>query len=146
MGGDGLRDARRLMAGFDLAADLEAERERHREDIRSLLLALLAVADSLEQSLPGGGDRTPAAWGRVVALLAGQLGDVLAARGVAPVEVALGEEPQCGRDEVVLLRISTDAQKKRIVEELQRGYTWDGEVLRKSRVIVGAGVAQGREE
>src|ERR1700724_310129 len=103
MDGEGLRDARRLMAGFDLAADLESERERHREALRSLLLALLGVADSLEQSLPGGEDRAPADWRRAVALIGEQLSAVLVEHGVSPVGVALGEEPRSGLDEVVLL-------------------------------------------
>lgn len=115
-----------------------------RRDKRAVFLKLLELADNLE--------RAEAAWQRTLsgcrcpgldpqALVGGvnmisrQLANLLAAEGVRPIE-ARGCAFDPGRHECVATWENPEVAGETVTDEVRRGYTFDGEVLRAAQVRV----------
>ena len=114
-----------------------SERQRDasiRRGKRDMLLKLLEIRDNLERAL-----RTPVA--SVSDVLAGveiivrQLDSLMATEGVVPVE-AVGKPFDPAVHEAVASWESPDVKVDTVTDEIQRGYTYQGEVLRVARVRV----------
>lgn len=119
-------DLTTLLGAFDSARAHIDERGR----MRSFLLDILTVLDSLDRLCPPGTlADTP------VALVRVELEDVLARQGVKAVPV-LGSafDPNC--QEAAGRRYVPGARAGTVVEEWRRGYSWDGELLRTPLVVV----------
>jgi len=137
-------------------ADLENYRRRVQRDLHSmvrrgkkeLVLRLLDVVDSLERAAAwengsgtpdgarqagAGGAGDAARQGMV--LIHRQLLKVLADEGVAPME-AVGRPFDPALHEAVATAATDEVPAGTVTAELQKGYTYEGEVLRPARVLV----------
>ena len=126
----------RLTAEFD---NYRKRTERERRELveqaaGDLLGDLLPVVDDLERALAadaGDGD----AYRRGVEIIHRQLLDVMARRGVAPIEAA-GADFDPTLHQAVAHEPSDGHRDGEVVEELRRGYTLRGRLLRASMVKV----------
>lgn len=109
---------------------------------KDILLKLLDMADNLE--------RAAGAWRKALAgctgvdadglvggveMIGRQLQSILAAEGVAPIE-SIGRPFDPALYECVATWDSPDVKIETVTDEIKRGYTIDGEVLRASQVRV----------
>lgn len=129
------------------AADLENYKKqaaRQREDAvqrarQSLLAVILAVVDTLERALEHAGS-DGAAILEGIRMAHRQVVDLLANMGVRPME-ARGQpfDPRYHEAVDVVSPEEWGVDPGTVVEEVQRGYLLDGEVLRPARVRVAKG-------
>ncbi len=129
-------------------ADLENYRRRMERDIgatirrgkRDLLTRLLDVLDALDRATAweaglGASGAADAAGTAGAVLIQRLLLRVLADEGVAPIE-CLGQSFDPAVHEAVDVRTDAAAQGPTITDELQKGYTYEDEVIRPARVRV----------
>ena len=133
--------AERLLGRFDFASQLAANEEDHRRRLRALLLSFIEVMDSFDRLFSGLDEHEEVPAGKAqqclksCRLIRRQLDHALSGAGVsATSSLMLPAEP--GRHEIVGVKAVPGAEEGVIVEEVFRGYTWDGETLRKPQVIV----------
>jgi molecular chaperone GrpE (heat shock protein) len=142
---DAFDQTERLLGRFDFAAQLAVQEEQHQAQLRILLLAFVEVMDSFDRFFASTGepaDVTPAqahSWLNTFRLMGRQLENTLRDAGVIPI-TCLGQEAQPGQHEIVGVQEVPGVEKDTIVQEVFRGYAWNGEILRKPRVIVAQGI------
>jgi molecular chaperone GrpE len=129
--------ADRLLKRFDFASELADIERRYESRMRAVLLSFVEVMDSFDRFLAGGGarDTAPGPASSTVGLIAKQLDRALQEAGVARMACS-GKVVEPGRHEVDGTQKVPHAEPDTIVEEIVKGYEWDGRVLRKARVIV----------
>jgi molecular chaperone GrpE len=113
------------------------ERERAaaaRSGKRELLLSLLEVVDGFDRALEHAAKASPPVSEGLQALHRNFLG-VLEKHGITPI-AALGQTFNPELHDAIGLVPSNEHKSGVVVEELQRGYRWDGDVLRPARVRV----------
>ena len=126
----------RTTAEFD---NYRKRTDRERRDLAEyaatdLLTDLLPVVDDLERALAA--DTTDAeVYRRGVEIIRKQLLDLLERRGVAPIE-ALGADFDPNLHQAVTQEASDTHRDGEVIEELRRGYTMRGRLLRASMVKV----------
>ena len=124
--------ADRLLDALDFA-DAAEQRERENEaHLRTLLLALLGVADSFDRLLVGDDSTTALGTTR---LIARQLDDALAGVGVVSI-ACLGTVVDPDRHEILETRPREGVDDDVIIEVVTRGWEWDGRLLRRPMVVV----------
>jgi molecular chaperone GrpE len=131
-------------------ADLENYRRRVERDLgamvrrgkQDLLLRLLGVLDSLERAAawddPGAGPTPPgdpAATREGFGRIQRQFLKALADEGITPL-AGLGQPFDPAFHEAVDVRTDATLEVPVVTAELQKGYLWEGEVLRPARVQV----------
>ena len=131
-------DLKRVQADFvNFKKRAEAERLRYTQFGReSAVMALLPLIDNIERAL----GHTPKElvdneWANGVKTVAKQANDVLRALGVEKIE-SVGQEFDPDLHEAVHME-DGQGKKEVVVQELQPGYTMDGEVIRHAMVKVG---------
>ena len=132
----------KLLAAFDFAAVMAEQEQAHEAQMRTLLLALLDVLDSFDRFLaPFEGQAAAAGdWPQTSRLIRKQLQAVLQQAGVEPLAcLAQLADPQW--HEIVAVRPVATGAADLIVEEVRRGYTWRGRLLRRPQVVVAAPAA-----
>jgi len=125
------------------AADLENYKKqaaRQREDAvqwtrTQLLAVILTVVDNLERALVHGGTAEPEAILEGIRMTHRQVMERLKNMGVQPIE-ARGKAFDPRFHEAVDVALHQEVPPDTVVEELQRGYLLNGEVLRPARVRV----------
>lgn len=123
-------------------ADLDNFRKRTERDIammvrmgkRDLFLRLLEVADNFGRALAAPATDVEALRSGLD-MLSRQLDAVLDAEGVKPIP-AVGEKFNPALHEAVATWVSQDVKDDTVTDEIQRGYTYQGDVLRVARVRV----------
>jgi molecular chaperone GrpE len=138
----------RLAADFD---NFRKRARRERDEMREyateqLLRDLLPVVDNFDRAIAHAPSNDPVAQG--VKMVAKQLLDVLASRGVATYD-SLGKTFDPERHEALSQAPAGDAQPGSVLEEIERGYTLHGRLLRPAKVVVAAapaGSAEGEAE
>jgi molecular chaperone GrpE len=142
-GGDLSARSMKVLQAFDFAAEL-AEKERvHEVGVRKLLLMLLDVMDSFDRALAAPpGDGIGEDWPARARLIARQLDRALAEAEVMPI-ACLGEAVDPDRHEIVEVKEVGDVAEDAVVEEIRRGWTWKGHMLRRPQVAVGRKTKQG---
>jgi len=125
-------------------ADFDNFRKRQREEVtrrisvarEDLLLKLLPIVDNFGRALQSAEQQhSYESMVEGVSLTLRQILDLLSQEGVQPVE-AVGQEFNPELHEAVM-RVETDEYPEgTVIEELERGYTLDGRILRPSRVSV----------
>lgn len=126
----------RLLAEFDNFRKRSARewREQQARAGAEILREMLEMADNLERAQKAPGEDV-AALRKGVELIAQQMHVKLKRFGVDPIDVR-GKEFDPLQHEAVMM-VDTDAvQSQHVVDEVQRGYTLNGEVLRPARVTV----------
>ena len=118
------------------------ERERahlNQAAATDLIQELLPLVDDLERALAAdASDDTARAYRAGVELIHRQLLDVLAKRGVAPIDTA-GQDFDPHVHQAVAHEVSADNHEGQIIDELRRGYTMHGRLLRAAMVRVAKG-------
>jgi molecular chaperone GrpE len=141
---DAFEQAERLLGHFDFAVQHARQEEAHRLQLRTMLLEFVEVMDAFDRFLAtteASEHITPEQtrrWLSTVRLIGRQFDQALRRAGVTPC-ACLGQEAQPGRHEIVAVREVPEVAADTIVEEMFRGYEWQGEILRKPRVIVARG-------
>jgi molecular chaperone GrpE len=134
---DELRDRHlRLAAEYDNYRKRTAKewKEHQARSIAEVLREVLELADNLQRALDAPQDDA-AGLRRGVELIAQQLQAKLRRFGVEPMEVR-GREFDPTQHEAVLAVDSDSLPSHSVVDEVQRGYLLNGEVLRPARVTV----------
>jgi molecular chaperone GrpE (heat shock protein) len=135
MSGDPLAErSAKLLAALDFSAEAAAREARHRQELAALLRSFLDVADSFDRLLAGGEAAVPRP---TVELLARQLTRCLEGAGVAGIP-CLGEAVDPRVHEIAGTRPDEETEPDIIVEVVSGGYLWNGELLRRPRVVVAA--------
>lgn len=133
-------DVRRLLAEAAEARAALAERDtKDRREAERHLEALLEVADALDRIVAnaertGRGDR---GWAGNVRTVRRMLGNVLAERGVTPVETA-GRPFDPAWHTAVETAPAEPSEDGVILSEVRGGFRWGDRVLRRAEVVVGS--------
>lgn len=134
----------RLLGRFDFTVQLATKEREHRQHLRRLLLSFVEVMDSFDRFLAGLGESeeaTPEAarqWLKTFRLIGRQFEQALRDAGVSSIS-CLGQKAEPGRHEIIGVVEAPGVGEDTIVQEVFRGYKWDGEILRKPRVKVARG-------
>jgi molecular chaperone GrpE len=132
----------RALADFDNYRK-RVERERgaaERSGKRAIILALLEVMDDFDRALKHV-DQSPDAVVEGLRAIHKRLADSLKAQGVTPIE-SIGRQFDPIRHEAVsaveagVSKSGIALEPGAVLDEMRRGYLWDGEVLRPARVHV----------
>jgi molecular chaperone GrpE len=130
--------ADRILAGLDFARAASAAEAARRQELERLLGGFLEVVDSLEALehwSAGAGDDLRWTLSGTIQRIRRQALEVLEQAGVEPLDCA-GKPLDLSHSEVVEVRIGTGAAEDTVVEEVLRGYTWRGRLLRRPRVVI----------
>lgn len=133
------REHERLLRALADFENYRRRTERERENAaqrgkRTLILRMLEVLDGFDRAF-GHLEKAPSPIVEGVQALHRQLLGVLEAEGVKPMK-SLGEMFDPRFHEAIGVAATDKAPAGMVVEELQRGYHWAGEVLRPARVRV----------
>lgn len=124
----------------ELKRDLNTTEERARKEKAQLLLDLLEVFDSFERVFANiaprldGAEKQARIWVGNFRAVRRLLDNLLKANGVAAIESPDGIAVP-GLHTIVETREQADMEDGTILEEMQRGYFWQGNVLRKALVV-----------
>ena len=126
----------RALADFDnyrkrVESDATSAAQRAKRD---LVLSLLELVDSFDRALQHVNDESSAIAEGVKAIYR-RLQHVLEREGVTPIQ-SLGQKFDPRLHEAIDSVHSDEYEPGTIIEELQRGYRWGGELLRPARVRV----------
>ncbi len=125
-------------------ADFANYRRRREEDYKQacqfaakdLIVELLPVIDNFERALEAADqNHSYESLAEGVKLILRQLNEIMEKEGVSPIE-ASGQQFDPMLHEAVMRVETTDYPENTIVEELQKGYSQHGQVIRPSRVRV----------
>jgi molecular chaperone GrpE len=135
-----LADLRRVAADFDnfrkrVARDAE---EQSRRAIEGVVSELLPVLDNLERALDASEHHEEAKVAEGVSLVRQQLADLLARRGLEPIEAEPGDafDPHVHE---ALSNQPSEHPEGTIAAVWQRGYRLGARVVRAARVVVSSG-------
>jgi len=128
----------RALADFDNFRRRVSRERDHigKEALREFLHSLLDVVDDLERLLEFAGDETSPVIDAVRAVYR-KLLDLFAKEGVRPME-SVGRPFDPALHEVVATAAAGEKNLGTIVQEVRRGYLWNGELLRTAQVVVAA--------
>ncbi|AZM56189.1 nucleotide exchange factor GrpE [Streptomyces sp. WAC 01529] len=132
---------------YEHARDLAARDAAHQALTERLLLRCADVLDSFDRLLADGAASDVEAYRRSLALIAGQLEAALTEEGLEPLG-RVGERAEPATHQVTEVRAAPPGSADdEVLEILQRGYRYRGQVLRAARVVVAAdgGTEQGTE-
>jgi len=124
---------------YEHARALAARDAAHQALTERLLLRCADVLDSFDRLLADGAAGDVVTYRRSVALIAGQLETALAEEGLEQVGRP-GERAEPATHHVTEARAAPPgADAGEVLETVQRGYRYRGQVLRAARVVVAAG-------
>lgn len=122
-----------------LKNQMESERYKADKWKRELLLEILEVMDSMERiQLQVGQQSREVALDNCVSYVqvtAGQLSQVLTRREIVPFDT-LSKLADPELTEIMDRREQEGCQEGVVIEQVERGYTWEGKRLRRSKVVV----------
>ncbi len=126
----------RALADFDnYRKRVERERESAaRAGKRAIVLSLLGVMDDFDRALEHAGNSPNTVVAGLQAIY-NRLADVIGAQGVTPIET-LGQSFDPALHEAVSAIETDEAETGVVLDEVSRGYLWNGELLRPARVRV----------
>lgn len=125
------------------AAEMENLRKRTEKDRAQwmqsanadLLKAILPIGDDLERSLQPSAESDPEAFRSGVEMIAQKLSALLKSRGVTPME-AQGQPFDVGQHDALLHAEREGVPPGIVLEEYEKGYWLNGQVLRHAKVVV----------
>jgi molecular chaperone GrpE len=100
-----------------------------------LIKRLLEVVDNLERALASSRTEDFEGFKKGVQLIYEHLKELLTKEGLCPIE-CLGEAFDPNYHEAVMAIDKEGEEPEKVVEEIQKGYTLDGRVIRPSKVVV----------
>jgi len=125
------------------AADFENYRKRRdresgqlvEEELSRFIRGLLPVIDDFERSLKTSLQDNPESFRRGIELIVQKLQGILENAGVVPMQ-CIGEPFDVHQHDAMALIEKPDFPKGVVVDEHEKGYLWNGKVLRHAKVIV----------
>ena len=129
-----------------LSAEFDNYRKRTMREKAELILnggekaftAILPVLDDLERALGSMGQATDVqAFGQGVELIYNKFLSILAQNGVKPIDTVDQPLDTDYHEAIAMIPAPTEAQRGRIIDCVQRGYTINNKVLRHAKVVVG---------
>ena len=128
----------RTQANFE---NYRKQTEKRLEEFRefatkNLILQILPVLDNFERAL-NSKEVNPADFIHGIELIYSQLFSILEEQGIKPIAIENGKFDPYHHEP--LLKVESDLPEGTIIEELQKGYTLHGIVLRPAKVKVSAG-------
>jgi len=126
----------RALADFDnYRKRVERERESAaRAGKRSIVLSLLGVMDDFDRAIEHAGD-SPGTVAAGLRAIHHRLADVIGAQGVTPIET-VGQPFDPALHEAISAVETNEVEPGVVLDEVSRGYLWNGELLRPARVRV----------
>ena len=110
--------------------------ERTRCATEDLILRLLEVIDNMERAFDAAeGTKDWEGLKKGLELTYGHLKDILAKEGLCPIK-CIGERFDPNLHEAVRAMEKEGAESENVIEEVQKGYTLGGKVIRPSKVVV----------
>ena len=101
-----------------------------------LIKRLLEVVDNIELALDAAGETTDLdGFKQGVELIYKRMSEILSREGLCPI-TCLGEDFDPNYHEAVMAIDAEGTEPEKVVEEMQKGYTLDGRVIRPSKVVV----------
>lgn len=127
----------KLLEAFDFASTMAEKEKGHEAQTRALLLSFLEVADSFDRcfAAPESRPEHERQSLKTFELIRKQLDVALSRAGVTPI-ICLGRTADPALHEIVEVRYTGGVEEEVIVEEIRRGYEWNGEVLRPPQVVI----------
>lgn len=130
----------RLLAEFDNYKKRSAREwvEKNKEAGKEVIMPLLAVLDDFERAM-----RTMKTSDNIESIREGselifnKLKKTLAQKGLEPME-SIGQpfDPEC-HDAITEIPAQMDADKGKVMDEIERGYLLNGKIIRHAKVVVG---------
>lgn len=148
---DVLDATERLLGRFDFAAQLATLEREHRDQTQALLLSFIEVQDSLDRLFGNLEEEIESVSAKELArlktlrLIGQQLEMALQKAGVTPI-ICLNRQCDPEKHVIVDVKQVPGVAEDTIVQEVFRGYEWNGEVLRLPHVIVAVGISQRLKE
>ena len=101
-----------------------------------LIKRLLEVIDNIERALTAASETHDLeGFKKGIELIYQHITDILSKEGLCPIE-CMGKDFDPNYHEAVMAVEKGDAEPEKVVEEVQKGYTLDGRVIRPSKVVV----------
>jgi molecular chaperone GrpE len=101
-----------------------------------LIKRLLEVIDNIERALTAASETHDLeGFKKGIELIYQHITDILSKEGLCPIE-CMGKDFDPNYHEAVMAVEKGDAESEKVVEEVQKGYTLDGRVIRPSKVVV----------
>ncbi|MEV8017077.1 nucleotide exchange factor GrpE [Streptomyces sp. NPDC086554] len=120
---------------YENSLAIAARDAAHRALTEQLLLVLADTLDSFDRLLAGAAAADPESYRRSLELMARQVETVMAGQGVEPVG-RIGERAEPATHHVAEVRAAPGAADDEVLEIVQRGYRYRGQLLRAARVVV----------
>jgi molecular chaperone GrpE len=126
----------------DLTIELEKTKKKSVSEHRKVLISILDVADALESIISTLHQRVLDGENSLKKIVNNfrsvriKLEQVLTTAGVHPIETP-DNRANPGTHTILEARIRPDLDDYTIIEEVQKGYVWNGQILREAIVIVG---------
>jgi molecular chaperone GrpE len=126
----------------NLEAELERTQKKSASEHRKVLLGMLETVDALDSIIAVLQQRVADGETHLKKIVNNfrsvrlKIGQVLTGAGVHPMETP-DDRANPGTHKILEARIRPDLEDYTILEEIQKGYMWNGQVLRESIVIVG---------
>lgn len=135
-----IEDMDKLLQALDFGAELKAREEASRQQIIELLRSFLEVMDSFHRleavaNAEKLAEKRAKNWLKSYRKIGRQFEQVLRSAGVVSI-ACQGKTFVPGEHEIVETVIRDDVDEDIIVEEVVKGYSWNGEVIRRPKVIV----------
>jgi molecular chaperone GrpE len=101
-----------------------------------LIKRLLEVIDNIERALEAASETHDLeGFKKGIELIYQHITDILSKEGLCPIE-CVGKDFDPNYHEAVMALEKEDTESEKVVEEIQKGYTIDGRVIRPSKVVV----------
>jgi molecular chaperone GrpE len=101
-----------------------------------LIKKLLEVVDNIELALEAASDpKDVKGFKQGIELIYRRMSEILSKEGLCPI-ACLGEDFDPNYHEAVMVIDAEGTESEKVVEEMQKGYTLDGRVIRPSKVVV----------
>lgn len=123
-----------------LERELAEEKQRATAEMRQLMLDLVSLYDTLTALIERRGVVTNAQGAdmvRSIISLGRQILAILKRQGVEPI-ATIGKPYDAATSDIAGTEVRDDLRPGTVIREVQVGYLWQGEVLRKAQVIVSA--------
>ena len=105
-----------------------------------IIMALLPVIDDFDRALKivATEKSTNPAFAEGIQLISSKLKSILQNKGLLEIDNASGKEFDTDlHDAITIIAAPTEELKGKVIEEVEKGYTLNGKVLRHSKVVVG---------
>ena len=128
-----------LLQAFDFAGVMAEKDKEYDSQTRAILHSFLDVMDSFDRCLDPLNDNTAMGdaqhWMKTFSLIRKQLATAFSKAGVTPIS-CLDQVVDPQLHEIVEVKTTNEVEEGVIIEEVKRGYEWNGALLRRPQVVI----------